>query len=198
MRRRPVCCTCPAGTGQPLLFHAPRPPQLSKAILDGRPPGDLTGEKLLKHSRSAACLARSSGSCSALLEPDPNLKNLPIYCALSPTPRPAAPRYWNMARQRYCRRLPRYRNTLRVSADPVAKPAAQTRAESRVLDLRKLLRERDRLSAGGSRIRTIGTASHDQGFRTGSCRLCLIPRRPKYGANESRHREDAGRLPRDR
>jgi hypothetical protein len=42
----------------------------------------------------------------------------------------------------------------RVSADPVAKPAAQTRAESRVLDLRKLQRERDRLSAGGRWIRT--------------------------------------------
>jgi hypothetical protein len=40
-------------------------------------------------------------------------------------------RYWNIARQRYCRRLARYRNTLRVSADPVAKPAAHTRAESR-------------------------------------------------------------------
>src|SRR5438105_9580768 len=36
-----------------------------------------------------------------------------------------------MARQRYCRRLARYRNTLRVSANPVAKPAADTRAESR-------------------------------------------------------------------
>src|ERR1700732_5382048 len=63
-----------------------------------------------------------------------------------------------MARQRYCRRLTRYRNTLRVSADPVGKPAAQTRAESRVLDLRKLLRERDRLSAGGRWIRTSGFA----------------------------------------
>jgi hypothetical protein len=63
-----------------------------------------------------------------------------------------------MARQRYCRRLTRYRNPLRVSADPVAKPAAQTRAESRVLDLRKRLRERDRLSAGGRWIRTSGTA----------------------------------------
>ena len=31
----------------------------------------------------------------------------------------------------------------RVSADPVAKPAAQTHAESGVLDLRKRLRERD-------------------------------------------------------
>ena len=64
-----------------------------------------------------------------------------------------------MARQRYCPRLTRYRNTLRVSADPVAKPAAQTRAESRVLDLRKLLRERDRLSAGGRWIRTSGSWS---------------------------------------
>ena len=36
-----------------------------------------------------------------------------------------------MARQRYCRRLARHRNTMRVSADPVAKPAAHTRAGSR-------------------------------------------------------------------
>ena len=40
-------------------------------------------------------------------------------------------RYWNMARQRHCRRLARYGNTRSVSADPVAKPAAHTRAESR-------------------------------------------------------------------
>jgi hypothetical protein len=45
---------------------------------------------------------------------------------------------------------------LRVSADPVAKPAAQTRGESGVLDVRKRLRERDGLSAGGRWIRTIG------------------------------------------
>src|ERR1700730_4608920 len=91
-------------------------------------------------------------------------KDLPIYRALSPAPRPAAPRYWNMARQRYCRRLTRYRITQRVSADPVGKPAAQTRAESRVLDLRKLLRERDRLSAGGRWIRTSGSARDDHDF----------------------------------
>src|SRR5438132_12245979 len=42
-----------------------------------------------------------------------------------------APRYWNMARQRYCRRLARYRNTRSVTADPGTKPAAHTRAESR-------------------------------------------------------------------
>ena len=49
---------------------------------------------------------------------------------ISPTPS-AALRYWNMARQRYCRRLARHRHALRVSADPLAKPAAHTRAESR-------------------------------------------------------------------
>src|SRR6202041_2398276 len=48
-----------------------------------------------------------------------------------------------------------------VSADPIAKPAAQTRAESRVLDLRKRLRERDRLSAGGRWIRTSGSAREE-------------------------------------
>jgi len=40
--------------------------------------------------------------------------------AFAPNPS-AALRYWNMARQRYCRRLARSCNTLRVSADPVAK-----------------------------------------------------------------------------
>jgi len=45
-----------------------------------------------------------------------------------------------------------------VSADAVAKPSAQTRAETRVLDLRKRLRKRDRLSAGGKWIRTSGPA----------------------------------------
>ena len=59
------------------------------------------------------------------------------------------------ARQRHCRPLARYRKHPGVSADPVAKPAAQTRAESRVLDLRKRLRERDGLSAGGRWIPTL-------------------------------------------
>ena len=43
--------------------------------------------------------------------------------------------------------------------DPVAKPAALTRAESRVLDLRRRMRERDRLSAGGRWIRTSGSGA---------------------------------------
>jgi hypothetical protein len=52
----------------------------------------------------------------------------------------------------------------RVSADPVVKPAAQTRAESRVLNVRKQKRERDRLSAGGRWIRTIGTPAEETTF----------------------------------
>jgi len=44
---------------------------------------------------------------------------------------PLALGYWNMARQRYCRRLAPSCNTLRVSADPVAKPAAHRRPKSR-------------------------------------------------------------------
>src|SRR5271165_5801820 len=79
------------------------------------------------------------GPCSALLEPDTNSKDLPHgqarrrlrlgwRVAFSPTPS-AALRYWNMARQRYCRRLARHRHALRVSADPLAKPAAHTRGK---------------------------------------------------------------------
>src|ERR1700680_1297701 len=49
----------------------------------------------------------------------------------------------------------------RVSADPVVKPAAQTRAESRVLNVRKQKRERDRLSAGGRWIRTLGPPARE-------------------------------------
>src|SRR6202035_679889 len=40
----------------------------------GGGPGDLTAEKLLEHSRLPLAWHGSSGSCSALLEPHPNLK----------------------------------------------------------------------------------------------------------------------------
>src|SRR5580700_4805789 len=71
----------------------------------------------------------------------------------------SALRYWNMARQRHCRRLARNGKPGASLADPVVKPAAQTRAESRVLNVRKQKRERDRLSAGGRWIRTLGPRS---------------------------------------
>ncbi len=75
--------------------------------------------------------------------------------AFSPTPS-AALRYWNMARQRYCRRLA-YLETPCASL-PTRSPS-QPRTAARkagVLDPRKQLGERDGLSAGGNRIRTIG------------------------------------------
>jgi hypothetical protein len=99
-------------------------------------------------------------------EPDPNSK---IYCAFSPAKAglrsdqraPSSAPFKGNAVLEYgpTEILPPIGanwKTLRVSADPVAKPAALTRAESRVLDLRRQMRERDRLSAGGSRIRTLG------------------------------------------
>src|SRR4029077_9582824 len=90
----------------------------------------------------AACLARSADRAGLWLNPVRAQRStarssfgehpdfIGIGVAFSPTPS-AALRYWNMARQRYCRRLARSCNTLHVSADPVAKPAAHTRAESR-------------------------------------------------------------------
>src|ERR1700726_3188811 len=74
-RRRPVCRPCPAGSGSRSCFMrlvrlSYLAPDITKAILDGRQPGDLTAEKLALPS--AACLALISGSCSDLLEPDPN------------------------------------------------------------------------------------------------------------------------------
>jgi hypothetical protein len=50
-----------------------------------------------------------------------------------------------------CRRVPRCRHALFVGNDRAARKAG-------VLDTRKRLPERDRLSAGGNRIRTIGSA----------------------------------------
>jgi hypothetical protein len=55
-----------------------------------------------------------------------------------------------------------------------------------------------RLAPGGSRIRTIGSARHDQVLDAGSCHLCLVPRTRGVGANENRNHEDAWRLPRNR
>src|ERR1700730_7309121 len=64
-----------------------------------------------------------------------------------------------MARQRYCWGLAPYRNTCASLPTWSSSQLPQTRPESRVLDLRKRLRERDRLSAGGGWIRTSGTAA---------------------------------------
>src|ERR1700730_12568139 len=54
--RRPVCRTCTAGRGSRSYFMrlvrlSFLAPDITKAILDGRQPGDLTAEKLIEHSR---------------------------------------------------------------------------------------------------------------------------------------------------
>src|SRR6202048_1807517 len=107
-------------------------------------------------------------------EPDPNSK---IYCALTPAKAglrsdqraPSSAPFKGNAVLEYgpTEILPPTGanwKTLRVSADPVAKPAALTRAESRGSRHSKILRERDRLSAGGIRIRTIGPPSGEPPF----------------------------------
>src|ERR1700726_160015 len=78
-RRRPVCRTCPAGRGSRSYFMrlgrlTHLAPGITNAIPHGRQPGDLHGREAPRALPSAACLALISGSCSALLEPDPNLK----------------------------------------------------------------------------------------------------------------------------
>src|ERR1700730_1430839 len=65
--------------GVGLLFHAARPPQLSGAGYHQGDPrwaaaGRFDGREAPRALPSAACLALINGSCSALLEPDPNLK----------------------------------------------------------------------------------------------------------------------------
>jgi hypothetical protein len=144
-RRRSLCGTRPAGRGQPVLFLAARPPQLSRA---GYHPGDprwaaaarFDGREAPRALTSATCLARSEGHVRLCLSPIriqrstvPEIQRRPDFVgtslAFSP-PTSAALRYWNMARQRYCP-VGAIWKALRVSADPVAKPAAHTRAESR-------------------------------------------------------------------
>jgi hypothetical protein len=86
--------------------------------------------------------------------------------ALSPTPL-AALRYWNVARQRYTRRLAR---NGKPCASLATQPPSQPRTPARkagVLDARKWLRERDGLSAGGRWIRTIGTHEREAYFFPG-------------------------------
>ena len=84
--------------------------------------------------------------------------------ALSPTPL-AALRYWNVARQRYTRRLAR---NGKPCASLATQPPSQPRTPARkagVLDARKWLRERDGLSAGGEWIRKFSSALDRQRFR---------------------------------
>ena len=76
-RRHSLCCTRPAGRCQPVLFHASRPPQLSRA---GYHPSDprwaaaarFDGREAPRALPSAACLARSADRARLCLSSDPN------------------------------------------------------------------------------------------------------------------------------
>jgi hypothetical protein len=141
-------------------YHPDDPRWAAAARFDGRePPRALT---------SAACLARSADRARLRFSPiriqrstarSPEKARLRCdQLAFSP-PTSAALRYWDMARQRYCRQLTRYRNTLRVSADLVAEPAAHTRAESRGSRPSKPDTGERQTLAGAKWIRTVGTAA---------------------------------------
>ena len=65
-------------------------------------------------------------------------------------------RYWNMARQRHCRRLARNGKPAASLLTPSSSEPRTPAGKARVLDARKWLRERDGLSAGGRWIRTVG------------------------------------------
>src|SRR5215831_1329781 len=63
-----------------------------------------------------------------------------------PQTAPAARRYWNRGRQRYCRSLVRYCSTLGVSGDRAANRAAHTRGKPRLLDVGRRIPSRDRFA----------------------------------------------------
>src|SRR5499433_22425 len=100
----------------------------------------------------------SSAPCSVLREPRSGLNAQPTSARPEATRfalgrfrhgrqnRPAALRYWNKARQRYCRSLVRYCSTLRVSADRAANRAAHTRGKPRLLDVGRRIPARDRFA----------------------------------------------------
>src|SRR5712672_3639325 len=140
-RRHPNSCLAPR--------HHPSDPRRATAA-----PSD--GGEAASALTSAARLARSAGCARLRLSLIPNSQDPPA----SPSPDEARPsvgnppcdfdltqqvvataspeiRYWNIARQRYCRRLARCWRALRRSADRVGNAARHTRAECRTLDARR-------------------------------------------------------------
>src|ERR1700737_3112138 len=170
---RSFCCTRRAGRGQPVLFHAARPPQLSRAGYHGGDPrwaaaARFNGRAAPRALTSAACLARPAAPARLCLIPI-RIQRL-TYAEPGEVLTSSGPS-WHC---RHCISLTAVlefgpTETLPpvgaiskhpgVSADAGAKPSAQSRTESRVLDLRKRLRKRDRLSAGGRWIRTSGSGA---------------------------------------
>src|SRR5580692_2089228 len=169
-RRCSVCRTRRAGRGQPVLFHAARPPQLSRAGYHSGHPrwaaaARFDGREAPQALTSAACLARSANRARLCVI---QIRISKTHPTLSPErswlcpDRPGTRHHTSLTAVLEfgpTETLPPVGAISKhpgVSADAVAKPSAQTRAESRVFDLRKRLRERDRLCLGGRWIRTSG------------------------------------------
>ena len=109
----------------------------------------ISGDAGMVRAHSAEIYARSS------FGERPDFIGTGVAFSLTPS---AALRYWNMARQRYCRRLA-YIETPCASLPTRSPSQPRTAArKAEVLDSRKQLGERDGLAAGGNRIRTIGPA----------------------------------------
>jgi len=70
-------------------------------------------------------------------------------------------RYWNLARQRYSRKLAPWHRAIPVSADRAACPAPHTRRKSQASRRSDANSARDGLSAGGRWIRTSSSWSRD-------------------------------------
>src|SRR5580704_16055000 len=71
-----------------------------------------------------------------------------------------------MVRQRHCRRLARNGKPAASLLTPSSSEPRTPAGKARVLDARKWLRERDGLSAGGKRIRTLSPTRDALDFET--------------------------------
>ena len=154
-------------------------PDITQAILDGAAATRFDGREAPRALTSAACLARSADRARLCLSP---IWIRSTHALSTEKTRLCWDRrgiiadhirgmgYRNMARQRYCRRLARNGKPGASLADPVAKPAAQTRAESGGSRPSKVAAGENGLSAGGKRIRTIGPAREKRSFRNASIR----------------------------
>ena len=167
-RRRALCRTGQAGRRQPVLFHAARPPQLSRPGHHPSHPRRAAaarsdGREAARALTSAACLARSADRCSALLEklttaaelgpgrgpPLPDDISGTAVLEYRPTEISAPVGAISTTPARLCR--PRQRR-------------AHPRGTAGFSTFNGRVRARDGLSAGGRWIRTIGPRKKNYRF----------------------------------
>src|SRR5580692_11237623 len=138
---RSFCCTRRAGRGQPVLFHAARPPQLSRAGYHGGDPRwaaatRFNGREAPRALTSAACLARPADPARLCLSPIRIQRSTHVHRGEDPTlSGPARQSRHHISLTAVLEFGPTeilppigaISKNPSVSADPIAKPAAQTR-----------------------------------------------------------------------